>query len=244
MLKACVCCLWCLEKCLAYLNQVSVFGSVMWSVMWNRTSRSEAKRSPVAALFRTLTPPPQSTAPASAPRPATLSSSWWRTPCEWRPSTQWETLSSSWERYQVDTEQQNLPTRLDRNSLLTLSSQVLIVSCTAFCGVLALNYQRHYTVWVLPLLIVCAFAFLVAHCFLSVFENVVDVLFLCFAIDTKYNDGSPGREYYMDKALMVRLGWCSSSCPLVDRGLHSSCCFFMWWSWLLTQVQKSWYKNN
>lgn len=32
---------------------------------------------------------------------------------------------------------------------------------------------------------------------------VVDVLFLCFAIDTKYNDGSPGREFYMDKVLMV-----------------------------------------
>lgn len=25
MLKACICCLWCLEKCLAYLNQVSPF---------------------------------------------------------------------------------------------------------------------------------------------------------------------------------------------------------------------------
>uniref|UniRef100_A0A3B4T378 Choline transporter-like protein n=1 Tax=Seriola dumerili TaxID=41447 RepID=A0A3B4T378_SERDU len=91
--------------------------------------------------------------------------------------------------------------------------KVLIVSCTAFAGVLALNYQRDYTVWVLPLLIVCLFAFLVAHCFLSVFENVVDVLFLCFAVDTKYNDGSPGRQYYMDKALMEfvenskKMGW-------------------------------------
>ncbi|KAF3852079.1 hypothetical protein F7725_005434 [Dissostichus mawsoni] len=80
--------------------------------------------------------------------------------------------------------------------------KVLVVACTAFAGVLALNYQREYTVWVLPLLIVSVFAFLVAHCFLSVFENVVDVLFLCFAVDSKYNDGSPGREYYMDKALM------------------------------------------
>ena len=68
---------------------------------------------------------------------------------------------------------------------------------------LVLNYQRDYTVWVLPLLIVSLFAFLVAHCFLSVFEMVVDVLFLCFAVDTKYNDGSPGSEFYMDKALMV-----------------------------------------
>ncbi|XP_055765823.1 choline transporter-like protein 1 isoform X2 [Salvelinus fontinalis] len=80
--------------------------------------------------------------------------------------------------------------------------KVLIVSCTAFVGVLSLNYQRDYTVWVLPLLIVCLFSWLVAHCFLSVFEIVVDVLFLCFAVDTKHNDGSPGREFYMDKALM------------------------------------------
>lgn len=89
-------------------------------------------------------------------------------------------------------------------NLVPQHCQVLVVSCTAFAGVLALNYQKDYTVWVLPLLIVTLFAYLVAHCFLSVFENVVDVLFLCFAVDSKYNDGSPGREFYMDKALMVR----------------------------------------
>lgn len=88
------------------------------------------------------------------------------------------------------------------------------MSCTAFVGVLALNYQREYTVWVVPLIMVCVFAYLVAHCFLSVFEMVVDVLFLCFAIDTKYNDGSPGREYYMDRALMVTLK--STVCPLYN----------------------------
>lgn len=81
-----------------------------------------------------------------------------------------------------------------------------------------LNYQRDYAEWLLPLLIVCLFSFLVAHCFLSIFEIVVDVLFLCFAIDTKYNDGTPGKEFFMDKALMVR--WtppscCSSLSPLI-----------------------------
>lgn len=81
--------------------------------------------------------------------------------------------------------------------------QVLIVCSTGLAGIMLLNYQRDYTVWVLPLIIVCLFAFLVAHCFLSIYEMVVDVLFLCFAIDTKYNDGSPGREFYMDKVLMV-----------------------------------------
>lgn len=81
--------------------------------------------------------------------------------------------------------------------------QVLIVCSTGLAGIMLLNYQRDYTIWVLPLIIVCLFAFLVAHCFLSIYEMVVDVLFLCFAIDTKYNDGSPGREFYMDKVLMV-----------------------------------------
>jgi solute carrier family 44 protein 1 (choline transporter-like protein) len=81
--------------------------------------------------------------------------------------------------------------------------QVLIVCSTGLAGIMLLNYQQDYTVWVLPLIIVCLFAFLVAHCFLSIYEMVVDVLFLCFAIDTKYNDGSPGREFYMDKVLMV-----------------------------------------
>ncbi|CAB1328126.1 unnamed protein product, partial [Coregonus sp. 'balchen'] len=74
----------------------------------------------------------------------------------------------------------------------------LIVSCTAFAGILALNYQQDYTVWVLPLLIICLFSWLVAHCFLSVFEIVVDMLFVCFAVDTKHNDRSPSQKFYMD----------------------------------------------
>jgi len=82
-------------------------------------------------------------------------------------------------------------------------TQILIMTSTAFAGVLLLNYQRDYAEWLLPLIIVCLFSFLVAHCFLSIFEIVVDVLFLCFAIDTKYNDGTPGKEFFMDKALMV-----------------------------------------
>lgn len=88
--------------------------------------------------------------------------------------------------------------------LTLMSPQILIVTSTAFAGVLLLNYQQDYAEWLLPLIIVCLFSFLVAHCFLSIFEIVVDVLFLCFAIDTKYNDGTPGKEFFMDKALMVR----------------------------------------
>lgn len=146
MLKACVCCLWCLEKCLAYLNQNAYTATAI-----NSTNFCTSARDAFVILVE------------NALRVAAINTV---------------------------------------GDFVLFLGKVLIVSCTAFAGVLALNYQREYTVWVLPLLIVCLFAFLVAHCFLSVFENVVDVLFLCFAVDTKYNDGSPGHEYYMDKALM------------------------------------------
>uniref|UniRef100_A0A671X4W1 Choline transporter-like protein n=1 Tax=Sparus aurata TaxID=8175 RepID=A0A671X4W1_SPAAU len=146
MLKACVCCLWCLEKCLAYLNQNAYTATAI-----NSTSFCTSAREAFLILVE------------NALRVAAINTV---------------------------------------GDFVLFLGKVLIVSSTAFAGVLALNYQKDYTVWVLPLLIVCLFAYLVAHCFLSVFENVVDVLFLCFAVDTKYNDGSPGREYYMDKALM------------------------------------------
>uniref|UniRef100_A0A8C1PBI2 Choline transporter-like protein n=1 Tax=Cyprinus carpio TaxID=7962 RepID=A0A8C1PBI2_CYPCA len=148
MLKACICCLWCLEKCLTYLNMNAYTATAINSTNFCTSARD--------ALFILA---------ENALRVAAINSV---------------------------------------GDFVLFLGKVLIVSCTAFAGVLALNYQREYTVWVLPLIIVCVFSFLVAHCFLSIFEIVVDVLFLCFAIDTKYNDGSPGREYYMDKALMVR----------------------------------------
>ncbi|TRY77723.1 hypothetical protein DNTS_029102 [Danionella cerebrum] len=146
LLKACICCLWCLEKCLSYLNMNAYTATAI-----NSTSFCTSARDAFFLLAE------------NALRVAAINSV---------------------------------------GDFVLFLGKILIVSCTAFAGILSLNYQREYTVWVLPLIIVCVFAFLVAHCFLSVFESVVDVLFLCFAIDTKQNDGSPGREYYMDKSLM------------------------------------------
>uniref|UniRef100_A0A8B9J6I2 Choline transporter-like protein n=1 Tax=Astyanax mexicanus TaxID=7994 RepID=A0A8B9J6I2_ASTMX len=146
LLKACICCLWCLEKCLNYLNQNAYAATAI-----NSTSFCTSARDAFVILVE------------NALRVAAINTV---------------------------------------GDFVLFLGKILIVTCTAFAGVLALNYQRDYTEWVLPLIIVCLFAFLVAHCFLSIFEIVVDVLFLCFAIDTKYNDGTPGREFYMDKALM------------------------------------------
>ncbi|XP_066299060.1 choline transporter-like protein 1 [Branchiostoma lanceolatum] len=60
--------------------------------------------------------------------------------------------------------------------------------------------RLHY--YAVPILVICVFAFFIAHCFLSVYEMVVDTLLLCFCEDCRINDGSPGREYYMDKSLL------------------------------------------
>ncbi|RVE76268.1 hypothetical protein OJAV_G00006870 [Oryzias javanicus] len=123
MLKACVCCLWCLEKCLAYLNQNAYAATAIKSTNFC-TSACEA--------FVILV--------ENALRVAAINTV---------------------------------------GDFVLFMGKILIVATTAFAGILALNYQREYTVW-----------------------NVVDVLFLCFAIDCKYRDGSPGKEYFMDKSLM------------------------------------------
>ncbi|KAM8908525.1 choline transporter-like protein 1 isoform 3-T3 [Spinachia spinachia] len=146
LLKTCICCLWCLEKCLNYLNQNAYAATAI-----NSTSFCTSARDAFVILVE------------NALRVATINAV---------------------------------------GDFVLFLGKVLIVTSTAFAGVLLLNYQRDYAEWLLPLIIVCLFSFLVAHCFLSIFEIVVDVLFLCFAIDTKYNDGTPGKEFFMDKALM------------------------------------------
>ncbi|XP_073342388.1 choline transporter-like protein 1 isoform X2 [Pagrus major] len=146
LLKTCICCLWCLEKCLNYLNQNAYAATAI-----NSTSFCTSARDAFVILVE------------NALRVATINAV---------------------------------------GDFVLFLGKILIVTSTAFAGVLLLNYQRDYAEWLLPLIIVCLFSFLVAHCFLSIFEIVVDVLFLCFAIDTKYNDGTPGKEFFMDKALM------------------------------------------
>uniref|UniRef100_A0A673AIB2 Choline transporter-like protein n=1 Tax=Sphaeramia orbicularis TaxID=375764 RepID=A0A673AIB2_9TELE len=143
LLKTCICCLWCLEKCLNYLNQNAYAATAI-----NSTSFCTSARDAFVILVE------------NALRVATINAV---------------------------------------GDFVLFLGKILIVTSTAFAGVLLLNYQRDYAEWLLPLIIVCLFAFLVAHCFLSIFEIVVDVLFLCFAIDTKYNDGTPGKEFFMDK---------------------------------------------
>ncbi len=58
----------------------------------------------------------------------------------------------------------------------------------------------HY--WMVPVLVVSIFAFWIAHCILSVYEMVIDTIFLCFCEDYNRNDGTPGKEYYSPPSLI------------------------------------------
>ncbi|KAJ1173377.1 hypothetical protein NDU88_005213 [Pleurodeles waltl] len=86
---------------------------------------------------------------------------------------------------------------------LIFLGKVFVVCFTVFGGLMAFNYHRELHVWVIPLLLVAFFAYLVAHSFLSVFEMVVDSLFLCYIIDIETNDGSTEKPYFMDEGLMT-----------------------------------------
>lgn len=52
-----------------------------------------------------------------------------------------------------------------------------------------------------PMVIAVVFAFLIAHCFVSVFEMTVDTIFICFCVDCEENDGA-SKPYYMSEGLM------------------------------------------
>ncbi|XP_055962561.1 choline transporter-like protein 3 isoform X2 [Sorex fumeus] len=80
--------------------------------------------------------------------------------------------------------------------------KVLVVCFTVFGGLMAFNYHRALQLWAIPLLLVAFFAYLVAHSFLSVFETVLNVLFLCFAVDLETNDGSSEKPYFMDQEFL------------------------------------------
>ncbi|CAB0013341.1 unnamed protein product [Nesidiocoris tenuis] len=55
--------------------------------------------------------------------------------------------------------------------------------------------------WVL-LSLACIFAYFVAHCFMTVYEMVIDTIFICFCEDCEMNDGL-SKPYFMSKNLML-----------------------------------------
>ncbi|NWW44471.1 CTL3 protein, partial [Pedionomus torquatus] len=97
--------------------------------------------------------------------------------------------------------------------------KVFVVCFTVFGGLMAFNYHRELQAWVVPLLLAGFFAYLMSHCFLSVFEVTVDAMFLCFAIDMETNDGSEEKPYFVDQELLT---FVSQSNKLTEGQKHRS----------------------
>ncbi|XP_074643007.1 choline transporter-like protein 1 isoform X2 [Tubulanus polymorphus] len=85
---------------------------------------------------------------------------------------------------------------------MLLLGKLGVMAATAAVGVVIFSTRSDLNYYGVPVIILCMFAFFVAHCFLSIYEMVVDTLLLCFCEDCRINDGSPGREYFMSSTLM------------------------------------------
>ncbi|XP_078038767.1 choline transporter-like protein 1 [Augochlora pura] len=79
--------------------------------------------------------------------------------------------------------------------------KVLVVTLTIVSGIYLMQKKDglHHP-WV-PIVVAGLFAFLVAHCFISIYEMVIDTIFICFCEDCEKNDGI-SRPYFMSRGLM------------------------------------------
>ncbi|XP_032681859.1 choline transporter-like protein 1 isoform X2 [Odontomachus brunneus] len=79
--------------------------------------------------------------------------------------------------------------------------KVLVITLTVISGIYLMQKKDglHHP-WV-PITIAGIFAFLVAHCFISIYEMIIDTIFICFCEDCEKNDGI-GRPYFMSRGLM------------------------------------------
>ncbi|XP_072031971.1 choline transporter-like protein 1 isoform X2 [Amphiura filiformis] len=82
--------------------------------------------------------------------------------------------------------------------------KLTVVALTAVSGLLIMGFQDdpRLIFYAIPVGIGSIFAYIFASCFLSVYEMAVDTLLLCFCEDTRINDGSAEKPYFMDKSLM------------------------------------------
>ncbi|XP_018567705.1 choline transporter-like protein 1 [Anoplophora glabripennis] len=79
--------------------------------------------------------------------------------------------------------------------------KVVVVLVTVLIGIKILqNKEGVQHIWV-PLTLAGLFAYLISHCFMTVYEMAIDTIFLCFCEDCEQNDGL-SRPYFMSRGLM------------------------------------------
>ncbi|CAL1534442.1 unnamed protein product [Lymnaea stagnalis] len=96
------------------------------------------------------------------------------------------------------------------NELLFIC-KVAVMAATSAVSVIWFKSQEDLHFYAIPVLLVSVFSYYVAHCFLSVYEMVINALLLCFCEDRDLNDGSPERPYFGSKSLMAHMSECSQA---------------------------------
>jgi len=77
-----------------------------------------------------------------------------------------------------------------------------VTAITALCTTLLLKSNENIHFYAVPLIAVAILSYFIAHCIISVYEMVIDTLFICFCEDMTHNDGkTPGKEYYAPDSL-------------------------------------------
>lgn len=71
-----------------------------------------------------------------------------------------------------------------------------VTAITTFTCILLMKNDPNLHFYAIPVLLVCVFSYFVAHCILSVYEMVIDTLFLCSCEDLLRNDGSKEKPYF------------------------------------------------
>lgn len=79
--------------------------------------------------------------------------------------------------------------------------KILVVTLTVVSGIYLIQKKDGLQHPWIPITLAGIFAFLVAHCFISIYEMIIDTIFLCFCEDCAKNDGI-NRPYFMSRGLM------------------------------------------
>ncbi|EFX84766.1 hypothetical protein DAPPUDRAFT_47061, partial [Daphnia pulex] len=77
-----------------------------------------------------------------------------------------------------------------------------VVTAVVFVGIELIKDKPGVVYIWTPILVAAIFAYLIAHCFISVFEMCIDTVFICFCEDCEINNGQD-QPYFMSRGLMV-----------------------------------------
>ncbi|XP_053691028.1 choline transporter-like protein 1 [Sabethes cyaneus] len=100
-------------------------------------------------------------------------------------------------------------------------AKVFVVAVTCLIGMELIQKKAGLHHPYVPIILVGIFAYLVAHCFMTVYEMTVDTIFLCFCEDCETNDGI-SKPYYMSRGLMEFVQNSKKALAIHDNRIASS----------------------